>query len=191
MDRTERAVVLQWFYLTMNPVPIGYLGANKRKRHRVLETRDGQCGEMMEGGNVFLDGRPLGVSERELRSLEPGVLTSSETEQGLARYLAAKVYGQRFLQAGSQILSLREAIPRWLLAYPAILFTSRAIAASLGKTAVEAEDVLKAVRAVDRGVGRVSIERLKKPQREAWQFVLGETDAPIAAAVELLSRGTV
>lgn len=185
LDRTERAVVYQWFYLLMNPVPIGFLKLNPRARRELLKKRDRQSELAIQQDDAFVDGESLGVSADDVRNVAVGVLQHATTEAALSRYLGAQILGQRFVQAGSETLDLREAIPRWLLIYPSILFVSRALAVSRGVAEVEAEDVRRAVRLIDRGAGRVSLSKLHGPRRKAWTFVLQETDAAIAAAVEL------
>lgn len=187
MDRTELAIVMQWFYLLLNPIPVGFFDKSQRERTSWLQARDRQARAAVGGDNVFVDNEPLGLSVAEVRQLGPGVLVDGDTDRSLGRYLAAKIIGQRFLYAGDTLLSFDEALPRWLLTYASIAFASRAVAGQRGDSSVQAQDVRHAVRLVDRSIGRLSLERLNKAQRKAWQFVLQETDAPISAAVYFLA----
>ena len=108
-------------------------------------------------------------------------------EATLARFLRAKLIGQRFRYARDEELPLVEAVQRLLLLWPMAIWTARALAADRGAVAVTADDLAEALRSLDISMDRVSTSVLKRKQREAWEFAVYETDLAVRAAAALLS----
>ena len=186
MDKTQRAVFNQWLYLALNPTPdvlVGGVSAATRKLQ----------GERVAAAERFRDrrGRPT-IDNRPLRATFDAVAAvdarAFEDDRGrpVELYLRAKIVGQKLLLAGVEELPLVEAVPKLLLTLPMTIWTSKALAAERGGVAVEEVDVRAALRLIDRTFGVISTAMLPKKQREAYDFVMVETDVVEAATNDLL-----
>jgi lysine-N-methylase len=186
MDRTQRAVFYQWLFLALNPPPPNFDLLDRGAR-RVEERRRLEAAErfVAQEGAPWVDDRPLAVTCEQAAAVDAGAV-AGERAPLLARYLRAKVIGQRFLAAGEEELPLVEAVPLFLLVYPMAIWTSRALAADRGAAAVEEEDLRRALALLDRTLGQVPLAALPAKVARAWRFVVEDTDLVVAATNELL-----
>ena len=69
------------------------------------------------------------------------------------------------------------------------IWTAKALAAERGMTAVEESDLRQAIRLIDRTLGQISTSLLPRKQREAYEWVMLETDLVEAATADLLVAG--
>jgi lysine-N-methylase len=187
MDQTGRAVFFHLLYLTVNPTPDEILalpaGAKVKEAARRVQAADGY---RFEGAHPFLDNRESSATFREVERISAGPLLSGPSAEQLARYLKAKILGQRFLQEGEASIPFVEAVPRLLLQVPIAVWTAKALAAERGAPSVAGEDLRRALRLVDRSYGQIPLAALPPKARKAWRFVLLETDLPVTASVEML-----
>ncbi len=187
MDKTGRAVFFHLLFLSLNPTPDALLALPGKAREREAGVR-----VQAADGYRFPDARPL-VDNRELRAgfakvarVSPGVLHSGGAEI-LARYLQAKIIGQRFMRELEAEIPFVEAVPRLLLLVPITAWTAKAFAVDRGASSVAEEDVRRAIRLVDRSYGEIRLSALPPKARKAWRFVLLETDLPVTASLEMLA----
>jgi lysine-N-methylase len=188
MDKTGRAVFFHLLFLMLNPTPRELLSLSGKAKARAIELRV-QAADAYR----FPDARPL-VDNREslatfhtIRAVSPAYLARGDGASLLARYLRAKVQGQRFMTEGDEEIPFLEAVPRLLLAFPMVVWTAKALAAEREAAEVSDVDARGALRLVDRAFGQIRLSLLPSAQRKAWKFVLLETDLPIAATWEMLS----
>ncbi len=188
MDKTGRAVFFHLLFLTLNPTPDELFARSGRAREREARFR-----VQAADGYKFPDAQPL-VDNRERRTTfgEMGRIRTDFIARGagaeiLARYLRAKIIGQRFMREGEAELPFVEAVPRLLLLVPITVWTAKALAAERGTAAVEEDDVRAALRLVDRSFGEIRLSSLPPKPRKAWRFVLLETDLPVTASYEILA----
>ena len=186
MDRTQRAVVYQWLYLTLNPVAANLdllPPGRRRKKQRLM------AGELFRRrvGRPTVDGDQLSVDFAAVAEVEPGVFAERDCAP-LTRYLQAKIIGQRLLIDGDRELPLSEAVPALMLTYPMTIWTAKALAAEAGRPAVEESHVRDALRLIDRTFGHIPISLMPKKLAKAWRFLLTETEIVVSAVNELLGR---
>jgi hypothetical protein len=189
MDKTQRAVFFHLLFLTLNPAPPGLAALPRKERDRQTRRRVQAASAFAHPkARPWIDNRELGASFADVAAVDIGPLAEAGGERLAERYLTAKVLGQRFMREGERELSFLEAVPRLLLLYPMLLWTSRALAAEEGRDRVTLADAGRALRCIDRGYGSVPLSELPAKQRKAWRFVLGETDLAVTAGAELLRR---
>ncbi len=145
-------------------------------------------------GFKLKDAHPL-VANREQRSTFADVagvsvdsLRTGPSAELLARYLRAKIVGQRFMREGERELPFVEAVPRLLLQFSLAVWTAKALARERGAASAADEDVRGALRLIDRSYGEIPLASLPPKPRKAWRFVLLETDLPIVAAAEMFAE---
>jgi lysine-N-methylase len=187
MDKTARAVFFHLLYLTLNPTPDEILdlpaGAKAKEANRRVQAADGY---RFEGAHPFLDNQESTKTFRDVEQISASALLTGPSAEHLARYLKAKILGQRFLQEGDSSIPFVEAVPRLLLQLPMAIWTAKALAAERGGSSVAAPDLRRALRLVDRSYGQIPLRALPPKARKAWRFVLLETDLPVTASVEML-----
>lgn len=188
MDKTGRAVFFHLLFLILNPTPRDLLSLSGQAKEREVRLRV-QAADAYR----FPDSRPL-IDNREsaatygaIGAVSPEYLARGDGASLLARYLRAKVQGQRFMREGDDEIPFLEAVPRLLLSYPMVVWTAKALAAERGAAEAADGDTRGALRLVDRAFGQIRLSLLPSAQRKAWRFVLLETDLPIAATWEMLS----
>jgi hypothetical protein len=135
----------------------------------------------------LVDNRELRASFAEVSRVSAGTLDPGPGAELLARYLRAKIVGQRFMREGEAELPFVEAVPRLLLLVPMAVWTAKALAAERGASSVAEEDVRSSLRLVDRSYGEIRLSSLPPKPRKAWRFVLFETDLPVTASLEMLA----
>ena len=186
LDPTQRAVFFQWLHVTVNPPRpgadlLGRHGLEAERRRRVA-----QADRYREPGQrPFVAGRELRITHEDVPAVDPGPLRG-DPEGRLARFLQAKLVGQRFLRTASGDVPFVLAAHQLLLAVPLVAWTAKALAADAGRMAVGPEDVRSAIRLADVGIGQVSVTSLPRKHGRAFEFVLTETDLVTAAAHWLL-----
>jgi lysine-N-methylase len=188
MDRTGRAVFFHLLFLMLNPTPRENLSLSGKAKARASELRV-QAAEAYRSPDArpLVDNRESRATFREIGAVSPEYLVRGNGASLLARYLRAKVQGQRFMREGDDEVPFLEAVPRLLLTYPMVVWTAKSLAAE--RRAAEAADVdtRGALRLIDRAFGQINLSLLPSAQRKAWKFVLLETDLPIAATWEMLA----
>ncbi len=189
LDKTGRAVFFHLLFLTLNPTPDDLLALPGKAKAREAALRV-QAADAYK----FKDAHPL-IDNRESRATFRGVdqvssemVGSGPAAEFLARYLRAKVVGQRFMREADDEVPFVEAVPRLLLLYPIAVWTAKALACERSASAAEEDDLRRALRLVDRAYGQISLSSLPAKARKAWRFVLLETDLPVTASWEMLSR---
>lgn len=189
LDRTQRAVFFQWLFLALNPppsrlqeLPPELLEQERRKRLGWADRYK------ISDAHPLIDDRELGVTFEEVVKVGSGVLRAPGGGRGerIEHYLKAKILGQRFLLQGGEELPFVEALAKFLLVYPMILWTAKALAAERGAPEVEDPDVRSALRWIDRTAGRLPMASLPKKAAKASDFVLLETPVVEAAANDIL-----
>ena len=188
MDKTGRAVFFHLLFLSLNPTPDELLALSGKARERAAGLRvQAADGYKFPEAKPLVDNRDLRASFGEVAGVSAGILDSRSGTEILARYLKAKIVGQRFMREGESELPLVEAVPRLLLLVPIAVWTAKALAAERGASAVAEEDVRSSIRLVDRSYGEIRLSSLPAKARKAWRFVLLETDLPVTASVEMLA----
>jgi Fe-S-cluster containining protein len=188
MDKTGRAVFFHLLFLMLNPTPRELFSLSGRAKEREVRLRV-QAADAYK----FSDARPL-IDNRESRAtfraigaVSPEYLARGDGSSLLARYLGAKIQGQRFMREGDEEIPFLEAVPRLLLSYPMAVWTAKALAAERGAAEAKDVDARGALRLIDRAFGQIRLSLLPSAQRKAFRFVLLETDLPIAATWEMLA----
>ena len=74
-----------------------------------------------------------------------------------------------------------------LVLFPLAVWTAKALACERGATSIAEDDVRRALRLVDRTYGQIRLAALPPKPRNAWRFVLLETDLPLTASLEMLA----
>jgi lysine-N-methylase len=186
MDRTQRAVFYQWLFLALNPLPpnADLLAGPAREREERRRVEAGQRFAALQGA-PWVDNHELDVTHEAIAAVDASLVTADDAPL-LARFLAAKVVGQRFLVAGEEELPFVEAVPLFFLSYPMAIWTARALAAGRGAAVVAAEDLRRALGLLDRTLGQVSLAALPARVAKAVRFVVEETDLVVAATNELV-----
>ena len=187
MDKTQRAVFFHLLFLSLNPTPPELLRASGKsaKKQIALRVRAADTYKFPEA-RPWISNRPLSRSHREVAAIEDGVLVSDATDAFIAKFLAAKLLGQRFMHEDEREIAFTDAVPRLLLLYPMAIWTAKALAADAGEPEVHEEQVRNAIRLLDRSFGQVRLGDLPPKQRKAWRFVMTETELPVVATLDLL-----
>lgn len=187
MDKTQRALFHHMLFLSLNPTPLEVSRLEGKGRQREVRRR-----VLAADGFKFPDARPwidnveAQVSYRQVSEVSVQFLDSEPGRRYVERYLTAKVLGQKFMREGEKEVPFVEAVPRLLLLVSMIAWTAKALAAERDRREVSGDDVRRAVRLLDRSYGEIRLSDLPAKQRRAWQFVLLETDFPVAACLEVL-----
>jgi len=187
MDKTGRAVFFHLLFLSLNPTPDELFAMSGKAREREARFRVQRA-----DGYKFPDAHPL-VDNREQRMTYGDVVRVESSfvlgrgSELFARYLRAKILGQRFMREADAEIPFVEAVPRLLLLFPIAVWTAKAIACERGAASVADDDVRSALRLVDRSYGEIRLSSLPPKPRKAWRFVLLETDLPVTASVEMLA----
>lgn len=187
LNETQRVFFQQELFLALNPAPMGFEALSIAEKAHEKQRRLA-AGERFRAqqGNPWIDNREAAADFEAIARVKAGALSSAADEY-LARFLAAKIIGQKFLAQGDATLPLIDGGVRLMLTYPMIAWTARALAAQRRIGAVEVADVRQATRLIDRTYGQPLGGELTKEQRQAVRFVLLETDLVVAAARETLS----
>jgi Fe-S-cluster containining protein len=188
MDRTGRAVFFHLLFLTLNPTPRELRSMSGKAKAREVRLRV-QAADAYKFADArpLIDNRESKATYRAIGAVSPEYLATGGGAPLMARYLKAKVLGQRFMREVDEEIPFLDAVPRLLLAFPMAAWTARALAAERGAAEVADSDARGALRLVDRAFGQIQLSLLPSAQRKAWRFVLLETDLPIAATREMLS----
>ena len=88
--------------------------------------------------------------------------------------------------AGQREFPLLEAALKFLICFPMAVWTSKAVAADRGATKAEEPDLRQAIRLIDRTLGQIPTSLLPRKQRDAYDWVMLETDLVEAATSDLL-----
>ncbi len=188
MDRTGRAVFFHLLFLTLNPTPDELLAMPPKARAREAGHRvQAADGYKFPGAHPFVNNREQPSTFAEVSGVSVESVRSGPPAELLARYLRAKILGQRFMREGDAELPFVEAVPRLLLQVPIAVWAAKAIARGRGASSAGDEDIRGALRLVDRSYGEIPLASLPAKPRKAWRFVLLETDLPVAAAIEMLA----
>lgn len=188
MDKTQRAVFFHLLFLMLNPTPPDLLG---RRDARAAQDRiKAADAYRFRGGRPWIDNRVASATFGEIEAIALDSLVEERGTREVERFLQAKLVGQRFLREGESEIPFVTAVPRLLLVYPMLLWTSKALAAEGARRSVSLEDARRALRLLDRSFGSVPLSALPSKQRKAWEFIITETDLPLVASVEMtrLSR---
>ena len=188
-DKTQRAVFYLWTFLLLNRAPPDMPTWHRHELQRQRERRQAQAEAFRDNrGRPWLDNRELGVSFAAIDAVDTAFLTGA-AEPVIEQFLCAKLTGQRFRFAAEEELPLVLAARRLLLTYPVLIWTAKALAAERGSAGVEdgsarAElaDLRAALRLVDPSLDQLRTAALPRKQREAWEFVLVETDMIVSMA---------
>ena len=187
MDKTQRAVFHHLLFLSLNPTPAEVSRLEGRARQREVRRRvHAADGFKFPEARPWLDNVEMEASYRQVSEVGIEFLDSEPGRAYVERYLTAKLLGQRFMREGDKELPFLEAVPRLLLLVPMLTWTAKATAANRDAPEISFEGVRRAVRLLDRSYGGVRLSDLPAKQRKAWQFVLLETDFPVAACLEVL-----
>jgi Fe-S-cluster containining protein len=189
MDKTGRTVFFHLLFLTLNPTPdeLTAMPAKAKAREAGLRVQAAD-GFKVPGAHPLVGNREQRSTFAEVDDVATDSLRTGRSAELLARYLRAKIVGQRFMREGDAEIPFIEAVPRLLLQFPIAVWTAKALARERGAAAVAEEDVRGALRLVDRSFGEIRLASLPAKPRKAWRFVLLETDLPVAASVEMLGE---
>jgi Fe-S-cluster containining protein len=188
LDKTQRAIFFHLLFVLVNPTPIELRAASGKARQREIKRRVlAADGYRFDKAAPWLDNRELSVSYETIAAVSAAWLADGEGAELAARYLEAKIIGQRFMRDGEVELPFLEAVPRLLLMFPMLVWTSKALAAEEGVRKLTEAHVRRGLRLLDRSYGAVRLSELPAKQRKAWQFVLMETDMPTCASAAMLS----
>ena len=186
LDDTQRAVLGFWTYLSLNPPPVDLPSLPARQQRREAERRAALADAFRKRqGQPWVANRELPVSFADVDAVRL-VALGSAADAILASFFEAKVVGQTFRRSGDDQIALVDGAERLFLSYPIALWAAKALAAERGSTEVEETDLRSALRLLDRSLGELKTAALAKRQREAWDFVIGDTDLAVMAAAELL-----
>jgi hypothetical protein len=188
MDKTGRAVFFHLLYLMLNPTPdrLFALSAKAREREAGFRVREAESYKFPQS-HPFLDNREWRTTFGEVGRVSADSMIAGRGAELVARYLRAKILGQRFMREGDEEIPFVEAVPRLLLLFPTAVWTAKALASERGGASVEEDDVRRALRLLDRSYGGVRLASLPPKPRKAWRFVLLETDLPLCASLEMLA----
>ena len=188
MDKTGRAVFFHLVFLTLNPTPDELFAMPGKARGREVGFRvQAADGYKFPEAHPLVDNREWRQTYGEVGRVAAGSVISGPSAELLARYLRAKILGQRFMREGDAELPFVEAVPRLLLLFPIAVWTAKALACERGGASVGEDDVRGALRLVDRSYGEIRLSSLPPKPRKAWRFVLLETDLPLTASFEVLA----
>jgi lysine-N-methylase len=188
MDKTARAVFFHLLFLTLNPTPDALLSLPRKSRAREAGLRvQAADGYKFEKAHPLVDNRESRATFGAAAKVRADAAVHGPAAELLARYLRAKIVGQRFLREADSEIPFVEAVPRLLLLYPMAIWTAKTLACERGAAALGDEDVRSALRLVDRSYGQIPLATLPPKPRKAWRFVLLETDLPLTASYEMLA----
>lgn len=182
MDKTQEAIFHQWLYLALNPPPANMdtlakadLDTLARQRVRAgLAFRE-------KASSPWVDNKQLPVTFEQVLTISSSFADSAQAAELFERFLLAKITGQRFLLAGGASLPFTEAVPKFLLCYPMVIWTAKALAAARGERALAMVDLQESIRLVDRSLGQIATSPLPKKRAQVCDFVMLETDFVLAA----------
>lgn len=187
MDKTQRAIFFHLLFLLLNPTPPELYEAKGKSRHKEVKLRVlAADGYKHDKAHPWVDNRALDVDYGSIAAVELGFLAGDRGTALVERYLGAKIVGQRFMREGERELAFVEAVPRLLLMLPMLAWTAKALAANDGASAVDESHARGALRLLDRSYGEVRLSDLPAKQRNAWRFVLLETELAACACAEIL-----
>ena len=182
MDKTQEAIFYQWLYLALNPPPANMDTLAKGERDKLARQRVRAGLAFREKASCpWVDNKELPVQFEQVLEISSSFVDSAQAAELFERFLLAKVTGQRFLLAGELSLPFTEAVPKFLLCYPMVVWTAKALAAAKGERALAMVDLQEATRLVDRSMGQIATSRLPKKQARVCDFVMLETDFVLAA----------
>jgi len=188
MDKTGRAVFFHLLFVSLNPTPDELFGPSGKARQREAGFRiQAADGYKFPEAHPLIDNRELKSTFDEVAAARIDSIFSGPGAGALARYLRAKILGQRFMHEANEEIPFIEAIPRLLLLFPLTVWTAKALACERGAAAVAEADIRSALRLVDRSYGEIPLTLLPPKARKAWRFVLLETDLPVTASLEMLA----
>ena len=188
MDKTGRAVFFHLLFLTLNPTPDELFAMSGKAREREAGFRvQAADGYKFPEAHPLVDNRDQRTTFEEVHRVDASSVLSGPRAELLARYLRAKILGQRFMREGDAELPFVEAVPRLLLLFPIAVWTAKALACERGAASIAEDDVRGALRLVDRSYGEIRLSSLPPKPRKAWRFVLLETDLPVSASLEMLA----
>lgn len=199
LDKTQRAVFYQWLFLTLNPITKEPKQGTPAERKASAKHHEDAIHRYLVGrGQPQVGGEQLDTTFEAIAALDSGILApetvgdTSEVVAGneiemLSTWLRAKIVGQRFLMQEEKELPFVEATRKLLIAYPMVLWATKALAAHRGAEKPESRDLSAALRLVDKTLGRVSVTRLPRKQAKVYNFIMLETDLVEAASNDILA----
>jgi Fe-S-cluster containining protein len=189
MDKTGRTVFFHLLFLTLNPTPDELVAMPAKARAREAGLRvQAADGFKISGAHPLVSNREQRSTFADVEGVSAESVRSGRSAELLARYLRAKILGQRFMREGDAEIPFVEAVPRLLLQFPIAVWTAKALASERGARFVAEEDVRDALRLVDRSFGEIRLASLPPKPKKAWRFVLLETDLPVVASAEMLAE---
>ena len=188
MDKTGRAVFFHLLFLMLNPTPdeLFAMSGRAKEREAALRVQAADAYKFPEA-HPLVENRERSTTFGEVGRVASSSVLSGPSAELVARYLRAKILGQRFMREGDAELPFVEAVPRLLLLFPIAVWTAKALASERGAASIGEDDVRGALRLVDRSYGAIRLSSLPPKPRKAWRFVLLETDLPVTASVEMLA----
>lgn len=191
LERTQRAMLRQLLFLALNPIPTGFDQLSAAERERLRSERLA-AGEAFRDkvGQPWIDNEERSVTHERIDRVDASTANAPELAGWIARYLMAKIIGQKFLQIEGGEIDFLQGMRLLLLRAPMALWTAKALAAERGVEAVERIDVQRAIKLLDRSPIAVPPEALNAEQREALRFLLFETQMILSATAELLGLTT-
>lgn len=187
MDATQAAVFWQWLWLCLHPAPPDFdLEPPARREQEALRRVAAATRFRDRQGAPTVMGREVARSFEDVAAVGAGALADDAAAR-VTPFLRAKLAGQRVLASPDGELPLAEGVARLVLLLPLTLWTAKALAAGRLASEVEGDDVTGALRLLDRTVGALSLAELPAKQREAFAFVLRDTDLVTHATEEILA----
>lgn len=199
LDKTQHAVFYQWLFLALNPITKDpRQGTPAERKASAKQHEDAIHRYLLGRGRPQVGGELLDTTFEAIGALGSGILAvdtvgdSSEPASGsgievVSTWLRAKIVGQRFLMEEEKEMPFVEATRKLLVAYPMVLWVSKALAAHRGARNPEASDLSAALRRIDKTLGRVSVARLPRKQAKVYDFIMLETDLVEAATNDILA----
>lgn len=187
MDKSQRAAILQWMFLLLNPRPVDFADRPAAEQ-RALEQDAVAAGERFrdQKGRPRVGGRELAADFAAIDAVDASFLRQP-VQEALERFFCAKIIGQKFLIAsGGGELPLVEGLHRLCLYAPMVFWTAKAFAADRAAAAVEDRDVRRAIRALDQTLGLQDMGAIEGKAGEALRFVAYETELVEAAMNDFL-----
>jgi Fe-S-cluster containining protein len=183
--KTRRDLFYYLLVVSLKPTPAEVSRLEDKARHREVRRRvHAADGFKFPEARPWLDNVEMATSYQQVSEVGLGFLDSEPGRAYVEPYLTAKLLGQRFMREGDKELPFLEAVPRLLLLVPMFTWTAKASAANRDAQEISSEDVRRSARLLDRSYGGVRLSDLPAKQRKAWQFVLMETDFPVATCLE-------
>lgn len=185
VDMTQRAIFYQWLHLALNPAPQLFHTLSPAAQEEVCERRERARRRYRDrAGRPQVDGRELAVDFGRIAAVDTSLFADGDCAP-LRDFLCAKIVGQKFLVAAEAELPLVEATLKFLVSVPMTIWTAKALAAERGATAADESDVRQAIRLIDRTPGQISTSLRPRKQRDAYDWVMLETDLVEAATADL------